>query len=99
SLKWRQLSPLLDADPADPESGLMKLSLEDRAGISVCRRRQLMAHKKSFAYSAKAICSERPIAAMENPEIATPSSLTAFSNGKRAFNNSADADSNSSRPL
>jgi len=34
---------------------------------------------------------------MENPEIATPGSLTAFSNGKWAFNNSPETDSNSSR--
>ena len=34
---------------------------------------------------------------MENPEIATPGGLTAFSNGKKAVNNSADEDSNSSR--
>jgi hypothetical protein len=45
SLQWRQLWPLLhaDADRIDLESRLIELLPEDRALVSVCRQRRLIA--------------------------------------------------------
>jgi hypothetical protein len=57
-LRWRQLWPLLeaDADRVDLESRLIKLMLEDRARVSVCRQRPLMAQTGRSPHRFKPAC-------------------------------------------
>jgi hypothetical protein len=56
-------------------------------GLSVATgQRSALSHHSS----ANGICSGRSISPTENPEIETPSSLTAFSVGKMSFKSSAD---------
>jgi hypothetical protein len=65
SLQWRQLWPLLDADAdrVDLESRLIELLLEDRARVSVCQQRRLMARSgrslswcKAWGYESHVHC-------------------------------------------